>query len=292
MTIQQLISLGIQVSMALMVFCVGLHARLDDVAYLLRKPGLLVRSLLAMNVIMPAVAIVIALALPLDRPLKTALIALAVSPVPPILPGTQLKAGGRASYVVGLLAIAALVSIVFVPAAAAFIGRIFGQEVRTEPMEIAIVVVTSLLAPILAGIVVGRLTPSFAARIARPVSLFATVLLVVSFLPVLLRIWPGIVAAIGNFSLLTIVCFLIVGLGVGHLLGGPDTEDRRVLALATASRHPAVAMAVAHDTGELLPVLGIVLIALIAGALLGAVYVKWVSRSAPPSPGASESSAG
>jgi hypothetical protein len=55
-----------------------------------------------------------------------------------------------------------------------------------------------------------------------------------------------------------------------------------VLALATASRHPAVAMAVAHDTGDLLPVLGVVLICLIAGSVLGAVYVKWGARSSAP----------
>src|SRR5262245_12357483 len=138
MTSAQTISLAIQGSMALMVFSVGLHARVDDIAYLLHRPGLLVRSLLAMNVLMPAVAIGIAIAFPeLDRPLKIALIALSVSPVPPILPGTQLKAGGRESYVVGLLVVAAIVSIVFVPTAAEIIGRFFGEDVHTEPDAIA-----------------------------------------------------------------------------------------------------------------------------------------------------------
>jgi bile acid:Na+ symporter, BASS family len=285
MTAAQLVSLGIQGSMALMVFCVGLQARLADVVYLLRRPGLLVRSLLAMNVIMPAVAILIALAFDLDRPLKVALIALSVSPVPPILPGTQLKAGGRRSYVVGLLAVAALVSIVFVPAAAAIIGRIFGEEVRTAPGAIAWIVVTSVLAPLAAGTVVARLAPSFASRIARPLSILAALVLGVAFLPVLLRIWPAIVGSIGNFTLLTLVVFVVIGLAVGHFFGGPDTDDRSVLALATASRHPAVALAVAHDTPELLPVLGIVLICLIVGSLLGKLYAKWAARApttAPP----------
>jgi BASS family bile acid:Na+ symporter len=279
MTAAQIVSLGIQGSMALMVFCIGLHARLEDVAELLRRPGLVVRSLLAMNVIMPAVAVLIALAFDLDRPLKVALIALSVSPVPPILPGTQLKAGGRESYVVGLLVLASLVSIAFVPAAAAVIGRIFGEQVHTAPGAIAGVVVTSVLAPLAAGIVLRRLAPSFAARMAHPLSMIATVILGVAFLPVLLRIWPAIVGSVGNFSLVTLIVFVVIGLGVGHVLGGPDTEDRTVLALATASRHPAVALAVAHDTAELLPVLGIVLIVLVAGAALGQVYAKWVGRA-------------
>jgi len=205
------------------------------------------------------------------------LIALSVAPIPPILPGTQVKAGGRSSYIVGLLAIAALVSIVSVPVTAAFIGRIFGQDVHTDPAAIAWVVATSLLAPIVAGIVVERIAPALAARIARPVSLFATVLLVVCFLPVLLKIWPAIVASFGNFTLLTIAAFVAIGLAVGHLLGEPAREDRSVLALATASRHPGVALAVAHDTSSLLPVLAVVLVCLIVGALLGAVYTKWIA---------------
>jgi bile acid:Na+ symporter, BASS family len=284
MTLQQLISLSVQGSMALMVFCVGLHARFDDCAYLLRRPGLLVRSLLAMNVIMPAVAVAIAYWLDVDHALKVALIALSVAPVPPILPGTQLKAGGRESYVVGLLATVALVSILFVPAAAALVARLFGQEVHMAPSAVAWVVLTSILAPLLAGVVVGRVAPKIAARLARPLSLLATIVLVVAFLPVLLKIWPAIVASVGNFTLITIVAFSVVGIVVGHLLGGPDREDRTVLALATASRHPAVALAVVRNTDELLlPVLGIVLVALIVGAVLGAVYTKLSARVSMPS---------
>src|SRR5262249_30035923 len=152
----------------------------------------LVRSLLSMNVIMPAIAVAIAYWLDVDHALKVALITLSVSPVPPFLPGTQLKGGGRESYVVALLATASLVSIVFVPSVAALIGRIFGQEVRTAPSAIAWVVVTSILAPLLAGIVINRLAPKVAALIARPLALLGAVVLVVAFLPVLLKIWPAI----------------------------------------------------------------------------------------------------
>jgi BASS family bile acid:Na+ symporter len=278
-TITQLISFAIQGSMALMVFCVMLHARLEDVLYLWRRPSLLVRSLLSMNVLMPAIAIALALVfVDLDRPLKIALIALSVSPVPPFLPGTEVKAGGRASYVVGLLAVSALSSLVFVPAAAAFIGRIFAEEVHTEPSAIAFIVVTSLLAPLVLGVVVGRFAPLLAKKIARPLSIIGAVLLVAAFLPVLFKIWPAIAGSVGNYTLLTIVAFVLVALGVGHLLGGPDAEDRSVLAMSTASRHPGVALAIAHDTPNVLPVLGVVLICAIAGALLGKVYVLWTGR--------------
>jgi BASS family bile acid:Na+ symporter len=169
-----------------------------------------------------------------------------------------------------------------VPVAAEIIGRIFGEDVHAAPTAIAKVVLTSVLLPVVLGVAVGRLAPSVAARLARPLSHVASMVLLLAFLPVLLRIWPAIVGAFGNFSLLTILVFVAIGLAVGHLLGGPDAEDRSVLALATASRHPAVALAVAHDTGDLLPVLGVVLICLIAASVLGAAYVKWRARSSAP----------
>jgi BASS family bile acid:Na+ symporter len=283
MTLQQLISLGIQGSMALIVLCVGLRAGFDDLLYLLRRPGLLVRSLLSMNVVMPAIAVAIAYWLDVDHALKVALITLSVSPVPPFLPGSQLKGGGRQSYVIALLATASLVSILLVPSLTALIGRIFGQEVRTEPSAIAWVVVTSIIAPLIVGLLINRVAPKLAAMLARPLSLLGAIVLVAAFLPVLLKIWPAIVASFGNFTLVTIIAFCALGVLVGHVLGGPDREDRTVLATATASRHPAVALAVVHNTNELLlPVLGIVLIALIVGAVVGAVYTKLVARSGLP----------
>ena len=58
-------------------------------------------------------------------------------------------------------------------------------------------------------------------------------------------LWPQVRIFIGNGLILLIVAIVVVGLVVGHLLGGPIEGDRTALAMATASRHPAVALAVA-----------------------------------------------
>ena len=63
MSAAKLIGLALQVSIVLLVFCVGLNAAFGDVRWLLRRPGLLARSLLAMNVILPVVAACIAVGL-------------------------------------------------------------------------------------------------------------------------------------------------------------------------------------------------------------------------------------
>jgi BASS family bile acid:Na+ symporter len=108
------------------------------------------------------------------------------------------------------------------------------------------VVVISILAPLAAGTAVKRLAPAMGQRLAGPLSTAGTVLLVVAVLPVLIKLRLAIVSLIGNHTPLAIVTFVLVGLLVGHMLGGPDHDDRTVLALSTATRHPGVAIGIAH----------------------------------------------
>ena len=70
--------------------------------------------------------------------------------------------------------------------------------------------------------------------------------------------------------------FVLVGLGVGHWLGGPQAEDSTVLALSTASRHPAIALAVAKLNFPDEPHLGAtILLYLILLTVLTVPYVRW-----------------
>jgi len=279
MTPQQAIGLAIQLSMALIVFCVALRSPGKDIVHLLRDPGLLFRSLLAMNVLMPLVAVAIALAFDLNPAVEVALVAMALAPIPPIVPGKEIKAGGSQSYVLRLLAVAALVSIVFVPAIAALLGHAFGRPAHVAVGTVAKIVATSVLLPLILGSLLRRLAPVFAERIAKPLSTAATVLLVAAFVPVLIKVWPAMAALAGHFSLVAIVAFVLIGLAIGHLLGGPDPDNRTVLALSTSTRHPAVAMAVLHGDPEADAAMAAVLLVLLVGAVVSVPYVKWRSRA-------------
>src|SRR5262245_38334249 len=127
MDLAALVGLTVRISIVLIVFSLGLRATHEDALYLFRRPRHAVRSLLSMNVVMPLVAVAIAVAFDLGLAVEATLIALAVSPVPPILPKKELKAGGRASYAVGLLVAEALLAIVFVPLAVESLGWVFAR---------------------------------------------------------------------------------------------------------------------------------------------------------------------
>ncbi len=279
MTMGQAIGLGVQISMALMVFCVALGTQPRDMLDLVRRPGLLIRSLLAMYVIMPLVALALAIWFDFNPALEIALITMALAPVPPIVPGKEIKAGGNPSRIMGLLALTALASIVLIPTAVELLGRIFDRPAQISTGAIFRIVATSLLVPTIAGILLKIFAPALAARIARPLSLFATILLVASFLPIVIKVWPAMMALVGNFMLLAIIVFVAIGLAVGHLLGGPDPGDRAVLALSTATRHPAVTIGIVHASNpddHSAP--AAILLVLLFGAIVSIPYVLWRKR--------------
>ncbi|HEU4687193.1 MAG TPA: hypothetical protein VFS23_02475, partial [Vicinamibacterales bacterium] len=145
---------------------------------------------------------------------------------------------------------------------------------------IARVVGISVLLPVLLGLVVARVAPAFATRAAGPISKVAAVLLLVALLPALWASWDAIAAQMTNFTVLAIIVFVAIGLLVGHLLGGPNADDRTALALATATRHPGVAVAVLHAIGPMdQGVVPVVVLYLLVGLVAAAPYVAWRKRT-------------
>jgi BASS family bile acid:Na+ symporter len=274
-----LLPLAIRASIVLAVFGLGLGASPQDASYLFRRPRQLLRSLLPMNVVMPLVASALAAAFALHPAVKIALVELAVSPVPPILPRKQLKAGGHASYAIGLLVAAALLAIVFVPLAVGLLGWAFGKSVHVPMPIVAKLVTLTVLAPLTAGVLVRHVAPSFATRAAGPISTVSTVLLVAAVLPILVVSGPAILSLIGNGTLAALAAFCVVGLAVGHRLGGPSPAERVVLALATASRHPGVSVAVASATfpDQKLAAPAVALY-LVVATIVSAIYLAWFRR--------------
>jgi BASS family bile acid:Na+ symporter len=91
-SLQQLVTLALQVSIVLTVLGFGLKTRLDDLLGLVRRPNWLVRSFLAVFIVMPLVAILLIRLFEFGQVVTIALIALAISPAPPLLPQRQERA--------------------------------------------------------------------------------------------------------------------------------------------------------------------------------------------------------
>jgi BASS family bile acid:Na+ symporter len=274
-----LIHLMLKASIVLTVFAIGLSTRPQDVAYVIRRPGLLLKSLLSINVVMPVFAASVIAVTHLDSVVQIALISLSVSPIPPMLPKKALNAAGDASYAIGLLVVAALLAIAIVPLSVRLMGWAFGRQAEISRTEVALILAANVLAPLGAGLLVHHAARQFSERIARPLSLLASILLVACIPPILFTATPAILSLIGNGTLIAIVAFILVGLAAGHRFGGPDPANRAVLALTTSSRHPGVAAAIASaNFPQQKLVLPAILLYLLVNVLISIWYKKLLGR--------------
>jgi BASS family bile acid:Na+ symporter len=289
MNIIDLIRIAVLLSIMLIVLGFALLCTWSDATSLFRNRGLLLRSLLAMNVILPIFAAALSVMFTLRPVIEVVLIALAVSPVPPFLPLKQSKLVGHHEYIYGLLGATSLLTIVLAPLTITLIGLVASRHTSIAPMAVARIVGLTALVPFALGLFIHRRNPSLALRVSPIASKVGMALLVVAVVPVFIKQWSAMIGLIGDGTVLAIIAFIVVGLAAGHWLGGPDPNTRTILALATATRHPGVALIIANanfpDEKLVAPA---VLLYLLVSVVVSAPYVMWRKRrrsnlvTAPP----------
>lgn len=245
MSTNSIVGLAFQASLFVVVFGLGLTARFVDLLIVLRRPGLLARSLLATVIVMPVLAVVAVSLLELRPAVEIALVALAISPLPPLLPRRASRAGGAAPFGLGLVTILAVLSIGLIPLAAQLLGVVFDRSYVSAPETIALTLIVAVVAPLASGMATREWLPALADRLQGPVTkaqvIFAPLAVGLAVVSAGSAIWD----LIGNGTILAIVAFVVVGFVTGHLLGGPAQDTSAVLAFATACRHPATATTIA-----------------------------------------------
>ncbi|WP_380877906.1 transporter [Sphingomonas sp. DBB INV C78] len=281
MTLVEVFKLLLLLTIVLNVLAIALEARTQDVAYLFREWRLGLRALVAMFVVVPAVAILIAYFFDLKPAVKVALVVLAFSPVPPILPKKQLKAGGSASYVTGLLVAAAIVSLVVAPLGIELIGTIFGLDTGLSAVSIARVLAIGIALPLVLGLigqrVLGDRTPKVAAMIAR----VASIMLLVGVVVLIVVMAPAMWTVIGDGTIVALIAMILAGLAAGYWLGGDVPQDKVVLSLAAATRHPGVAITIATSSfadAKLAP--AAILLFVVLNAIVTIPWLRYLGKRA------------
>jgi len=262
------------------VFSLALGVSARDALWLLRRPGLLLRSLLAALVVVPAISILLVMALWPREAVSIALVLLAVSPAAPLMLSKAGKVAGDENYAPSLQLALATLAIATVPLSLEVVSLVFPtHEVHVPSWAVAQQVGKAQLLPLLAGIVLRSLFPGLAGRLARPIGRLANVALLAIAATVLLlqgkallQVGPGGLAAVA----LTAVAAILVG----HLLGGPRHADRGVLAVACSLRNPGLALLVVHLNFPGRGAAPVVLTYVLVTGILLAIYGRWWRRRA------------
>jgi BASS family bile acid:Na+ symporter len=279
----QLIKLALTASILLLVFALGMRASFAGATSLFRElfrsPHRLLRALFAMFVLVPLAAVLAAKLLDLSLPVRTAIVAMALAPIPPVLPGKQLKFGGESDYVFGLLVAVSLAAMLIVPLGLPLMSAIFHRETGFGFWIVARIIGMTILVPLLAGLTLKAMAPALAGRLVTWVARIGTLLLLTALIPVLVSAWPALVTMVGDGGVAAIALVVVTAIAAGHVLGGPDPDERTALAFATAMRHPGIAVAIAglavpEEPRVQAAILLYLLIAVVATSIYGLLHKR------------------
>jgi BASS family bile acid:Na+ symporter len=222
---------------------------------------------------MPIVAVTLTRLFDFRQTVEIVLIALAISPVPPLLPQKQTQAGGATHYALGLMAVFGLVAVVIVPLELEILERISGRFLAIPPYTVARIILVSTFLPLAAGMFVHAVLPRLAAAMERVVMVVARLLLPVAAVALAILTAPAMWALIGDGTIVAMVLFLVSGLAIGHALGGREPNYAVALALCTAYRHPAIAFSIASVNFPEQRFGGAIVLYMIVGLIVGFPYV-------------------
>ena len=277
----------ITVTIFSLMLAIGVNHSFRQITYLASQPGLLVRSLLSVIVLVPGIVGVLLWAFPLPPAVATGLAVLAAAPGAPLTTKRIEMAGGELQYAVNLQLTLAVLAVVVTPLILSVYFSIFDLVIeRVAPLDVARQIVRVTFLPIIVGFLIRRFLPAVAARIGNLLRVLANILLIllVLGLAILLALAPDLRAMLnlGRLAITAIVLMVALSLAAGHFLGGPTQEKRAVLAVASIARNVGLALFIAGLTDYGQKFVPTLLTYLILGGLLGVPYAVWSKRRVRP----------
>lgn len=220
------------------MLAVGLNLTVAQIIAPLRNVRLVSLALLANFVLMPAACFAIEKLLRLDQSLAIGLLLLGTAAGAPFLPKLAQIAKGNLAFSVGLMVLLMVVTVGYVP----LVLPLLLEGVSVDPLKIARSLVLLMLLPLAVGLAMKARFEVAAAR-AKPVfDLVSNLSLILLTILIWIVNFDKIIGIFGTRGILASVVFIVLGYGVGHLLGGPGLDTKRVLALGTSQRNIAAAL--------------------------------------------------
>ena len=264
----------LEASIVALVFGVGLSGRSRDMLFIACRPRLLLRALVAMNVLIPLVTLSALSALRMPSSVVIGAALLAISPAASLLPRKEVDIGSRSELMLACSVLGALLAIVSVPLWLSVIGQFLIADATIAPVAVTRLVSVLFLLPLSLGIMLRRLAPTLMVRASGPVIVIADglllgvlVALAVGALPAFRQLGGGFLLAMAVLSACTVL--------IGHFAGGHEAPDRSVLAVLAGVRHPGLALLIARYNFEGDLVLAAVVASFLIGALVTLPYTFW-----------------
>ena len=233
-----------------LMLTIGVNNTLQQLTALWRQPELLLRSLLAVIVLVPLLVALLLWVFELPPAVATALAILAAAPGAPLTTKRSQMAAGDVTYTSGLQLTLGFLAVAVTPLSLAAFYALFDLTAgRVVPLVVVRQVAVVTFLPVTVGLLLGYFAPKLVAVVRKPLNVLANVLFVLLFVAVIavLALAPDfrMTLRVGWPALLAIVIMALGALTIGHLLGGPARDRRSALAIASVARNVGLALFIA-----------------------------------------------
>jgi predicted Na+-dependent transporter len=260
-----IMNLSVLVFVITSMLAMGLNLTVKQIVAPLRNARLVILALIANFVLVPILAYLILMVIPLEQGLATGLIIMSCAAGAPFLPKLAEAAKGNMAFAVGLMVLTMVVTIVYLP----IVMPLLLQGVEVSAWDIAKSLIFMMLIPLAIGLFVRARYESTAESLQPSMAQTSTVAMALLMVSALVLNFSYIVGVIGTGAIVAIIIFLLVALALGYLLGGPEGNTRSVLGLGTAQRNLSAALVVAAQNFADDPaVLTMILVAGLVGLVL------------------------
>ena len=224
-----------------MLLDTGLSLTIQQIWEPLRNIRLILQSLLANFILVPLFVYLLLQVIPLSEPFRIGFTIMAVAAGPPVLPKLAQLVNGNLAYAAGLMMLMICLTAIYMP----FALSIALEDVRVSPWQILKPLVTLMLIPLAIGLLIRAKNEAIAATLQPWMRQLSSAGLILGLTTSLILQFDSLVLMVRTGTILAIAAFILVSFGFGYLLGGPDSDTRRTLAVGTAQRNIAAALLVA-----------------------------------------------
>jgi BASS family bile acid:Na+ symporter len=266
-------TLGVLIFIITSMLGMGFSLTIPQILAPLKDRRLIIMSLVANFVLVPILALVIVRIIPLSEGLQIGLILVGFAAGAPFLPKLVQVAKGDMAFTAGLMVLLMVVTIAYLPLVLPFVLA----GVQVNPWEIARSLIVLMLIPLAIALFIRARYEDIAKGLIHTMSMAANLSLAAMFIGYFIGYWDVTYGVLGTGGILVSVLLVIGAVIIGYVLGGPDKDKKKVLALGTGQRNLAAAFAIASSNFAADPevlievmdvaVIGFIILMIIAGEL-------------------------
>jgi len=272
-----ILQFGLMASTIDLMFVQGMNIPISYLSFFKERPTLLLRSLLAVIVLVPIAALFVIFLVRPSQDVSVGLAILAACPAAPMMLVNIPKAGGEPRFVTSLHLSLGLLSLITTPVILELMADALNFRASISPLAIAGQVSVSLIIPVCIGILFYAKFPGVTDIIRKPLAIIGQI---ISFLMIGIILLTNyhFLLQMDLRSYIAMALMVIIALGIGNFLAPPQPEERTAMALESAARHPGLAFLIASLNFPLEKALPVLIPYLFIFAIISILYVQFKKK--------------